>query len=100
MKEEELLQTTDVRVRIMTLDPHTATPWHHHSEITDRMVALDVPVTVQTRDPDTTITLQPGDHCAIEPNTIHRVCNFTNQEARYLLIQGIGLYDFIPADEP
>lgn len=95
-KEEELIQTETVRVRIKELPPGGTTPFHRHSEITDNIFGLTGDVEIQLRGPDETIKLSPGSRCKIPPDRSHMVTNLSlNQEATYLLVQGIGHYDFL-----
>lgn len=101
MKSEEILiQTADVRVRAMELPPGDATTWHSHSEVTDHMVGLCGRILVSLRHPDETRELKPGERCQVEVGRVHRVANGSNAEpASYLLIQGVGRYDYHPAKE-
>jgi len=98
-KPEILVETQDVRVRIMTLESGQATAWHYHTEIKDSMFCLDGPVAVEYRNPDERIELVNGQHCDVAVKRVHRVVNLTTQEARYLLVQGIGRYDFNVKEE-
>jgi len=93
-KPEILIETQDVRVRIMTLESGQATEWHYHTEIIDRMFCLDGPVAVESRNPDQCIELVNGQYCDVAVKRLHRVVNLTTREARYLLVQGVGRYDF------
>ena len=97
--EESLIQTDNVRVRVMPLLPGKATPWHFHTEVTDIMVCLNGVILVQLKQPEVQHELQPGQRCTVEVNRPHRVANANpNQPASYLLIQGVGRYDFNPLD--
>jgi mannose-6-phosphate isomerase-like protein (cupin superfamily) len=91
-----LLQTPDVRARIMHLSLNDCTPFHHHTEITDHMVCLFGRITIEMRDPPESVTLNPGGFCTIARGRSHRVMNADNRnDSRYFLLQGIGRYDFI-----
>ena len=94
MEEEVLLQTDNVSVRILELDAGGALPWHHHSEITDYIFALDGEIEVQLRSPDEKLALAPGERCEVAVGRVHRVVNLCNRKTKYLLIQGVGKYDF------
>jgi len=94
-REESLIQTDTIRVRVMELLPGEATSWHFHSEVTDHMVGLTGVIVVHLKQPTALFKLQPGQRCAIEVGRVHKVINdSTNDLASYLLIQGIGRYDF------
>lgn len=93
---ETLLQTDDVRVRIMTLAPGQKTARHHHSEVTDKMVCLAGEIAVICHSPEATTRLVAGEYCTVEKGHSHRVANLSVETpARYLLVQGVGRYDFI-----
>lgn len=92
--EAVLIKTRDVSVRILVLAPGEIAPWHYHREITDHMFCLSGRLDIQFQSPGQTLSLQPGQRCEVSPGRVHRVVNSTDQEARYLLVQGVGVYDF------
>jgi len=93
---ETLIETDDVRVRVLELPPGQRTPWHYHNEVTDHMVGLRGDLLVRLRDPDEEIALAPGNRCEIASGRVHQVVNRSTAEpAQYLLVQGVGRYDFI-----
>ena len=49
---------------------------------------------VQAREPEEAIRLTPGQPCRMEPKRPHRVANVGSGLCRFLLVQGIGAYDF------
>jgi len=100
-REEILLETAEVRVRVMELDPGAATPWHFHHQVTDQMVALKGKLRVDLRAPAESRVLPPGERCRVETGRVHRVVNADpHAPASYLLIQGVGRYDFNPVTDP
>jgi quercetin dioxygenase-like cupin family protein len=99
IKPEILIETPDVRVRIMTLEGGQATAWHYHTEITDSMFCLNGPVAVEYLNPDDRTELVNGQHCDVPVKRVHRVVNPGPMEARYLLVQGVGRYDFNVVEE-
>ena len=98
-KEEILIQTRDVQVRIIELKAAEMTPYHHHTEITDNMFGISGEISVQMKDPDEEVLLTPGSRCTVATGRIHRVVNdLQTKTSSYLLIQGVGSYDFIEDD--
>jgi len=94
-REESLIQTDTIRVRVMELLPGEATSWHFHSEVTDHMVGLTGVIVVHLKQPTAMLELPPGQRCTVEVGRVHQVANDSLTEpASYLLIQGIGRYDF------
>lgn len=97
-RNEVMLETEDVRVRIMLLEAGEATAWHFHTEVTDRMLCLEGPISVEYQDPEESITLARGERCKVAVKRPHRVVNLSSQAAKYLLVQGVGRYDFNAVD--
>ena len=95
MKNREIVKTDNVLVREMVLEKDASTEWHHHSEVADYFVCLTGVVQVETQTPDTTFTLHPGQTAEVKPPQVHRVINVYDDRSVYLLVQGIGKYDFI-----
>lgn len=87
----------DVLVREYTLDPGEAIPWHRHSEVSDYYYGLEGTVVIETRDPAVRHEVGPGQTASVAPATIHHVSNPGAQPCRFLLIQGVGKYDFVRA---
>ena len=98
-REESLIQTDTVRVRAMELLPGDSTPWHFHREVTDHLVGLTGVIVVRLKQPSAMFELQPGQRCTVEVGRLHQVANNNSSEpASYLLIQGVGRYDFNAVD--
>ncbi len=85
----------DVLVREYLLDPGQFIPWHHHTEVTDHYYGLEGRVLIETRTPAARRELGPGESAAVIPPTAHHVSNSSDQPCRFLLIQGVGKYDFV-----
>lgn len=99
MKETEaIVKTDDVRVRIMTLAPHEIADWHYHTQVTDDIFCLTGTILVRMKNPDEEVRLSPGQRCQIKIGRVHQLENLEGNEATYLLVQGIGKYDFNVVD--
>lgn len=85
----------DVLVREYTLDPGETIPWHRHSDVSDYYYGLEGRVVVQTRDPAARHDLGAGQSATVTPSVVHQVSNTSDAPCRFLLIQGVGKYDFI-----
>ncbi|MGE5337985.1 MAG: cupin domain-containing protein [Gemmatimonadota bacterium] len=88
----------DVLVREYILDPGEAIPWHRHSEVTDHYYGLDGVVLIETRDPHARHEVGVGQSAVVAPPALHHVSNPGSQPCRFLLVQGVGKYDFVKAD--
>ena len=85
----------DVLVREYTLDPGEHIPWHHHSDIADDYYGLEGSVMIETRKPDARHEVRAGQAAHVAPRTAHHVSNAGSAPCRFLLVQGVGQYDFV-----
>lgn len=86
----------DLRVQVLTLAAGQSVPWHYHTEITDSFVCLEGPMVVETRAPRATHRLMPGERCAVGPKTAHFVHGENGGPCKFMIVQGVGVYDFMP----
>lgn len=93
---EIVAEGADLRVQVLTLAEGQCVPWHYHSEITDSFVCLEGPMVVETRAPRHSYRLEPGKRCSVPPKTAHYVHGEDRGPCKFLIIQGVGTYDFIP----
>lgn len=93
---ELVAEGADLRVTVLTLARGQCVPWHYHSEITDSFVCLEGPMVVETRAPRHAYRLQPGERCTVPPKTAHYVAGEDGGPCRFLIVQGVGVYDFVP----
>ncbi len=85
----------DVLVREYLLRPGDSIPWHHHTQVTDHYYGLEGKVLIETRPPLERHELTPGASTTVTPPTEHHVSNHFDEPCRFLLVQGVGEYDFI-----
>jgi quercetin dioxygenase-like cupin family protein len=86
----------DLRVQVLTLARGQCVPWHYHSEVTDSFVCLEGPMVVETRAPRNLYRLEPGERCAVPSKTAHYVHGEDGGACKFLIVQGVGVYDFVP----
>ena len=92
-------QTDALRVRVFTLAAGQEVPWHYHSHVTDTFFCLEGTLSVETRSPGAHHRLEVGDRCAVPPMTAHRVTGHDGRRVRFLIVQGVGTYDFCPVGQ-
>lgn len=85
----------DVLVREYALDPGETIPWHRHSAVSDYYYGLEGTVVIETRAPAARHEVAPGQSATVTPPTVHQVSNPGGAPCRFLLVQGVGPYDFI-----
>ena len=95
---ESVLKSSDVLARIFTLAPGDTIPWHYHQHSADHFFVLEGVLSISTRKPALTRKLSVGQSHKIVPGTAHLVVNDANHDCRFLLLQGVGTYDWNPAE--
>jgi len=86
---------SDVQARLFTLAPGETIPWHFHSAVTDWYFVLEGALSIETRAPADRQLLAAGGTYRIPPKTAHLIANGSDTDARFLLVQGVGPYDFL-----
>jgi len=90
---ERVMEGADMRASVLTLAAGQCVPWHYHSEIVDRFFCLEGPMVVETRAPRASHELRPGETCEVPPNTAHLVRGKDDGPCKFLVLQGVGIYD-------
>jgi putative tryptophan/tyrosine transport system substrate-binding protein len=65
---------------------------------TDHYFVLRGTLTIETRGPDNRCVLPVGERYKILPGIAHRISNESASECQFLLVQGVGKYDWHRAD--
>ena len=93
---EIVAEGADLRVSVLTLAAGQYVPWHYHSDTTDSFVCLEGPMVVETRAPRHEYVLETGQRCAVPAKTAHYVHGKEMGPCKFLIVQGVGVYDFLP----
>ena len=91
---ERLHSTDEVQVSRLVLAPGEEVPWHFHSNVADTFYIVSGPVTIHTRAPESTTVLEAGAVFQARERQPHRVVNDSVREVSFVLIQGVGKFDF------
>jgi quercetin dioxygenase-like cupin family protein len=86
---------SDVQARLFTLAPGETIPWHFHSAVTDWYFVLEGALSIETRGPADQRLLSVGGNFRIPPKTAHLIANRSDADTRFLLVQGVGPYNFL-----
>lgn len=84
------------RIAELTITPTQKVPWHYHSKVQDTFYVLDGKLRIFLRDPKEEVILLPGETYSVRPGRPHLVTNGCETLATFLVLQGIGEYDFVP----
>ncbi|MCP4330253.1 MAG: cupin domain-containing protein [Alphaproteobacteria bacterium] len=91
-----IAETMDLRALHVTLAAGDVIPWHFHSQVTENFTCAKGALVVESRAPREEHRLQPGERLTLEPKTAHRVSNGGDSDCCFVLVQGIGAYDYTP----
>ena len=80
----------------LQISPTQQVPWHTHTHIQDTFYVLKGEIRLFLRDPKEDIRLTPGETYSVSPGRPHLVTNAGQESATFLVLQGIGAYDFVP----
>ena len=84
------------RISELQISPVQKVPWHYHTNVQDTFYVLEGRIRVFMRDPKHDVVLGPGDTYTLAARRPHLVTNAGDTSATFLVLQGIGDYDFVP----
>jgi mannose-6-phosphate isomerase-like protein (cupin superfamily) len=84
------------RISELQISPTQTVPWHYHNAVQDTFYVLSGAIRIFMREPDDEILLKPGQTYAVGAGRPHLVTNAGKSSATFLVLQGIGEYDFVP----
>ena len=84
------------RITELQISPDQNVPWHCHSNIQDTFYVLEGRLRLFLREPKEDVRLGPGDTYSVRPRRPHLVVNDGESSATFLVIQGVGEYDYVP----
>ena len=80
----------------LQISPSQKVPWHYHSNVQDTFFVLEGRIRIFLREPKEEVQLGPGETYSVPPRRPHLVVNGGERSATFLVLQGIGDYDFVP----
>ena len=84
------------RVTELQISPTQTVPWHYHNHVQDTFYVLEGELRLFLRDPKEDVRLAPGDTYSVRPGRPHLVTNAGDTSATFLVLQGLGEYDYVP----
>jgi quercetin dioxygenase-like cupin family protein len=85
------------RINELQISPSQKIPWHYHTVVQDTFYVLQGRICVSLRDPEEEVCLARGQTHTVQPARPHLVTNAGEGSAIFLVLQGFGEYDFVPA---
>ena len=84
------------RIIELQISPTQKVPWHYHSNVQDAFYVIEGQLRLFLREPKEEVRLGPGDTYCVRPRRPHLVVNGGDCSATFLVLQGVGEYDYVP----
>lgn len=84
------------RITEIQLSPTQTVPWHTHTNVSDTFYVLEGEMRLFVQNPKEAIALKPGQSYAVAPGRPHLVTNAGARSMTFLVLQGVGEYDYVP----
>ena len=84
------------RITELQLSPTQTVPWHYHNNVQDTFYVIEGQVRLFLREPKEEVLLAAGETFSVKAKRPHLVTNAGNTSATFLVLQGIGEYDYVP----
>jgi mannose-6-phosphate isomerase-like protein (cupin superfamily) len=88
------------RIAELQMSPTQTVPWHYHNNVQDTFYVVSGTIRIFARDPVEEVSLTPGQTFTVSPGRPHMVSNAGNTSAVFVVLQGMGEYDFVGLAEP
>lgn len=86
------------RIRELTLARQQEVPWHLHTRIGDTFYVLAGEMQLELRAPDEVVHLGVGKSFEVVAGRPHRVTSASEAPVNFIILQGVGTYDYVPQD--
>lgn len=84
------------RISELQISPAQRVPWHYHNQVDDTFYVVEGSIRVFLKNPVEEVQLAPGASYRVKAGRPHLVTNAGNTSATFLILQGIGEYDYVP----
>ena len=80
----------------LQLSPSQTVPWHFHTNIADTFYVLEGEMRLFLLNPKQEVRLKPGETYTAVAKRPHLVTNAGKTSLTFLVLQGMGEYDYVP----
>ncbi|MDB5808126.1 MAG: cupin protein [Betaproteobacteria bacterium] len=84
------------RINELQISPTQQVPWHFHNNVGDTFYVLAGSIRIFMREPKEEVRLGVGETYSVKARRPHLVINGGDVSATFLILQGVGDYDFVP----
>ena len=83
------------RITELQISATQKVPWHYHNHVQDTFYVLEGRLRLFLRDPKEEVALAPGQTYSVRAGRPHLVTNGGDTSAVFLVLQGVGEYDYV-----
>ena len=84
------------RITELQLSPTQKVPWHTHTNVSDTFYVLEGEMRLFLQEPKESVNLRPGEVFQVKAGRPHLVTNAGKSSLTFLIMQGVGEYDYVP----
>jgi mannose-6-phosphate isomerase-like protein (cupin superfamily) len=84
------------RISELQLSPTQTVPWHYHTNISDTFYVLEGEMRLFLQQPKEEVRLGVGQSYVAAVGRPHLVTNAGKTSLTFLILQGVGEYDYVP----
>jgi mannose-6-phosphate isomerase-like protein (cupin superfamily) len=84
------------RIVELQLSAKQKVPWHTHTNVSDTFYVLEGQMRLFLQHPKEEVNLKPGEVYVVRPTRPHLVTNGGTKSLTFLVLQGVGEYDYVP----
>ena len=89
-------QRPGFRITELQLSATQTVPWHTHTNVSDTFYVLEGQMRLFLQEPKEEVRLGPGQSYVAVAGRPHLVTNAGTTSLTFLVLQGIGEYDYVP----
>jgi len=90
------LQRPGFHISELQLSPTQTVPWHFHTSVSDTFYVLEGEMRLFLQKPKEDVRLGPGQSYVAIAGRPHLVTNAGKTSLTFLVLQGMGEYDYVP----
>jgi mannose-6-phosphate isomerase-like protein (cupin superfamily) len=84
------------RITELQISEKQKVPWHYHNNVQDTFYVLQGSLRIFLQNPKEEVRLSVGQTLSVAPRRPHLVTNGGKESATFLVLQGVGEYDYVP----
>lgn len=84
------------RINELKISAAQKVPWHYHNNVSDTFYVVEGALRIFMQQPKEEVRLAVGETYTVPARRPHLVVNGGQSPATFLVLQGMGEYDFVP----